>query len=381
MLSPYERLLLAYLGKQPDQVPIAIPPFPIHGVPELAESAGRANPHYPRWNKETRIRKSIAFGVNFAKHFPKLCVVGGVGSGGHGDKALHLAQILAPKLGRSVAFKESVRGGYAYSKPLIEDLSAFEIDDLYVPDLRQESALETVFQDIELRLALEAEAYAGLEDRVTTGATGWASTRCVEDVVDQGLVSYKQFLVGMKLWPEKVHTLCRVTTDYVIEQLRLLEGVMGKITKLTIADHCTTFMSWQQAAAFWVPYVTRVNAAFKGALHIYHNEGQILHLVNLIPEAGFDAYQVGPETDLAAVRAAVGDRLALFGNLDPVYTLPSASPTDVDAACKHAITSGGRDGGFILSTGGGPPRSGAPFQNLKAMIRAAAKYGTYPLST
>jgi uroporphyrinogen decarboxylase len=103
--------------------------------------------------------------------------------------------------------------------------------------------------------------------------------------------------------------------------------------------------------------------------------------VNLIPEAGFDAYQVGPETDLAAVRAAVGDRLALFGNLDPVYTLPSASPTDVDAACKQAITSGGHDGGFILSTGGGPPRSGAPLGNLKAMIRAAAKYGAYPLST
>jgi uroporphyrinogen-III decarboxylase len=381
MLSPYERLLLAYLGKQPDQVPVAIPPFPIFGVPALEESAGRANPHYPHWDKETRIRRSIAFGVDFARQFPELCVVGGVGSGGHGDKALHLAQVLAPKLGRSVAFKESMRGGYAYTTPLIEDLSAFDTNDLYVPDLRQEPALETVFQDIELRLALEAEAYAGLEDHVTTGATGWASTRCVEDVVDQGLVSYKQFLVGMKLWPDKVHTLCRVTTDYVIEQLRLLEGVMGTITKLTIADHCTTFMSWKQAAAFWVPYVTRVNAAFKGALHIYHNEGQILHLVNLIPEAGFDAYQVGPETDLAAVRAAVGDRLALFGNLDPVYTLPSASPTDVDAACKHAITSGGRDGGFILSTGGGPPRSGAPLGNLKAMIRAAAKYGTYPLST
>jgi uroporphyrinogen-III decarboxylase len=381
MLSPYERLLLAYLGKQPDQVPVAIPPFPIFGVPDLEESAGRANPHYPQWDKETRIRKSIAFGVAFTKQFPALCVVGGVGSGGHGDKALHLAQVLAPRLGRSVAFKESVRGGYAYAPPLIEDLSAFDTDDLYVPDLRQEPALENVFQDIRLRLALEAEAYAGLEDHVTTGARGWASTRCVEDVVDQGLVSYKQFLVGMKLWPEKVHTLCRVTTDYVIAQLRLLEGVMGKITKLTIADHCTTFMSWKQAAAFWVPYVKRVNAAFKGALRIYHNEGQILHLVDLIPEAGFDAYQVGPETDLAAVRVVVGDRLVLFGNLDPVYTLPSASPTDVDAACKDAIAKGGRGGGFILSTGGGPPRSGAPVQNVTAMIRAAEKYGTYPLAT
>jgi uroporphyrinogen decarboxylase len=185
----------------------------------------------------------------------------------------------------------------------------------------------------------------------------------------------------MKLWPDKVHKLCDVTTDYVIEQLKQLEEVMGKITKLSIADHCTTFMSWEKAQEFWVPYVRRVNEAFSGAIHIYHNEGQIIHLVDLITEAGFDAYQVGPETDLMKVREVVGDRLALFGNIDPVYTLPSGSPVDVEKACKYAIVKGGARGGFILSTGGGPPRSGAPLENFEAMIEAAEKYGKYPIST
>lgn len=64
----------------------------------------------------------------------------------------------------------------------------------------------------------------------------------------------------------------------------------------------------------------------------------------------------------------------------PVHTLPSGSPTDVETACQNAITHGGGTGGFILSTGGGPPRSGAPLKNFEAMIYAAEQYGTYPLS-
>jgi uroporphyrinogen-III decarboxylase len=380
MLSPYERLLLAYLGKQPDQITVAISPFPVLGVPELEVSAGRANPNYTRWDQDTKIRKSIEFCVSFAKSFPDLCVLEGIGSGGHGDKSLHLAQILAPKLGREVFFKESSRGGYAYTKPLIEDLSTFNTDELYVPDLSNEPALEKALKAVERRLELEDEAHTGFEDHVASGVKGWASTRCVEDIVDQGLVSYRQFLIGMKLWTDKIHKLCEVTTEFVIEQLKLLEGAMGKITKLSIADHCTTFMSWKQAEEFWVPYVRKVNEAFRGAVHIYHNEGQIIHLAGLIPKAGFDAYQVGPETNLGEVREIVGDKLALFGNIDPVYTLSSVTPKEVEAACKQAIINGGLEGGFILSTGGGPPRSGAPQRNLEAMIRAAEKYGKYPLS-
>jgi uroporphyrinogen-III decarboxylase len=380
MLTPYERLLLAYLGKQPDQVPVGISPFPIHGVPKLEESAGRAHPHYPHWDRKTRIEKALAFNVQFAKRFPDVCVCSGIGSGGHGDAALHLAPILGSSIGKDVVLKESRKGGYVYAEPLIEDLAVFDVDELYIPNLREAPAFTTVIETVETRLDMEVDAYTGLEDHVAAGMNGWASTRCVEDVVDQGLISYQQLLIGMTLWPHKVHRLCDVTTDHVIAQLTQLEKVMGKITKLTIADHCTTFMSRNQAQTFWLPYVRRVNEAFSGAIHIYHNEGQIIHLVDLIPQAGFDAYQVGPETNLSKVRTLVGDGLSLFGNIDPVHTLPSGTPTEVENACQNAIVQGGGTGGFILSTGGGPPRNGAPVQNFEAMINAAQQYGTYPLT-
>lgn len=380
MLSPYERMLLAYLRKQPDQVPIAISPFPVQGVSDLMVSAGRANPNYPKWDSWTRIWKAIDFNVSFAKRFPEICVCTSIGSGGHGDKSVHLAPILGQHLGIPVELKESSKGGYAYSKPLIQNLAEFDVRDLFVPNLQDEPAMQQVLKNVDLQLQIETETYAGLEDHVAAGMKGWASTRCVEDTVDQGLLSYQQFLIGMRFWPDKIHTICGITTDYVIQALKLIETEMGKITKLTIADHCTTFMSASQAQEFWVPFVQRVNKAFNGALRIYHNEGHILHLVHLITSAGFDAFQVGPETNLSEIRKRVGDNLALFGNIDPVYTFPAGSPQEVREACKQAILAGGVDGGFILSTGGGPPRSGAPVQNIEAMITAVKEMGQYPIS-
>jgi hypothetical protein len=344
------------------------------------ESAGRANPNYPQWDRRTRIRKAIEFNVNFAKRFPEICVCTSIGSGGHGDKSVHLAPILGQHLDIPVELKESSKGGYAYSKPLIQNLAEFDVRDLFVPNLQDEPAMQQALKNVELQLQIESETYTGLEDHVAAGMKGWASTRCVEDVVDQGLVSYQQFLIGMRLWPDKIHTICEVTTEYVIKALQLIETVMGKITKLTIADHCTTFMSVNQAQEFWVPFVQRVNEVFNGALRIYHNEGHILHLAHLISCAGFDAFQVGPETNLAELRQRVNNDLALIGNIDPVYTFPSGSPQEVKEACKQAIETGGINGGFILSTGGGPPRSGAPVHNIEAMIAAVNEIGQYPLT-
>jgi uroporphyrinogen-III decarboxylase len=151
----------------------------------------------------------------------------------------------------------------------------------------------------------------------------------------------------------------------------------GKITKLSIADHVTTFLSRAQAEAFWVPYVRRVTGAFDGAVKVYHNEGRIGHLCGLLPAAGFDAWQVGPDA-LAAVRNVVGPRFALYGNVDPVELLVSGSPAAVARACRAAMVAGGRDGAFILSSGGGEPRTGIPVANFQAAYDACHTYGRYP---
>jgi hypothetical protein len=374
MLTPYERLLLAYVGKQPDRVPFVM------GMPrDVPELHRPRESHASVWDRD-RIQASVAAAARRARYFfgrwPEAAGTRTVGTGGHGDRSVQYAQIMGPKLGIPVAYTESARGGYAYTRPLIADLATFDVESLYVPDLLAEPAMARVLDLLAYRLACVDAAYAGLENHVGRG--GWVSTRCVEDVVDQGLLDYNAFLMGLRFYPAKIHALCRLMADYVVETLRTVETVTGKITKLSIADHVTTFLSRAQAEAFWVPYVRRVTGAFDGAVKVYHNEGRIGHLCGLLPAAGFDAWQVGPEDALAAVRNVVGPRFALYGNVDPVELLVSGSPAAVARACRAAMVAGGRDGAFILSSGGGEPRTGIPVANFQAAYDACHTYGRYP---
>jgi hypothetical protein len=317
LLTPYERLLLAYVGKQPDRVPFVM------GMPRDVPALRRPREsHASVWDR-ARVKASVEAGAGRARYFygrwPEAAGTRSVGTGGHGDRSVQYAQLVGPQLGIEVAYTESTRGGYAYTRPLITDLASFDVERLYVPDLTAEPAMARVLDMLAYRLECMDAAYAGLEDHVGRG--GWVSTRCVEDVVDQGLLDYNAFLMGLRFYPAKIHALCRLMADYVVATLRAVEDVTGTITKLSIADHVTTFMSRAQAEAFWVPYVRRVTGAFDGAVKVYHNEGRIGHLCGLLGAAGFDAWQVGPEDDLAAVRKVVGRRFGLYGNVDGVVTV------------------------------------------------------------
>jgi len=370
MLSPYERVLLALLGKEPDRVPLFIGAFAVKGIPQLEKSPNRGYSGYdPKMDPRKRMELSLKFTVDFAREFPEVCTSGGAST------SLPLGPLLAKKWGREVVYVESDRGGFSYTKPLLRDLR--EADKLEVPDLEKEPEMEERLHSLEHTLEREKEAFSGLEGHLASGLQGWSGSRVVEACIDQGLVEYNTFLMGMRLFPEKVHHMVEVMTEYVIQTLRLNQRVLGKISKLTLNDHSPTFMSRSQFEEFWLPYVTRVNRAFSGAIRIYHNEGEILRIVDLLPKVEFDAYEVGPETDIGKVKEAIGDRLCLIGNLDPVDLLPNGRPEDIEREVKRIIEKGAKGGRFILSTGGGPPRTTAPLQNWEAMIRACQEYGEY----
>ena len=372
MLSPYERVLLALLGKEPDEVPLFIGAFAINGIPQLEKSPNRGYSGYdPKMDPKKRMELSVEFTVNFAKSFPQVC------TSGSASTSLPLGSLLARKWGREVVYVESDRGGFSFTKPLLRDLR--EADRLEVPDLEKEPEMEERLHTLEHTLERDREAFSGLEGHLTSGLQGWSGSRVVEACIDQGLVEYNTFLMGMRLFPEKVHHMVEVMTEYVIQTLRLNQSVLGKISKLTLNDHSPTFMSRSQFEEFWLPYVTRVNRAFSGAIHIYHNEGEILRLVDLLPKAAFDAYEVGPETDIGKVKEIVGSQLCLIGNLDPVDLLPNGNPEDIEREVKRIIEKAAEGGRFILSTGGGPPRTAAPLRNWEAMIRACQAYGKYPV--
>jgi uroporphyrinogen decarboxylase len=135
---------------------------------------------------------------------------------------------------------------------------------------------------------------------------------------------------------------------------------------------------------FLAPELKRVVGGFKDlGLHVIkHTDGNIRSILDMIVDAGIDCLDpIDPIAgmDLAEVKAAYGDRIALKGNVDCAHTLTFGSVKDVIEETKHVIGTGGPGGGFILSSSNTIHSSVKP-ENYLAMLHALRMYGAYPLA-
>lgn len=80
------------------------------------------------------------------------------------------------------------------------------------------------------------------------------------------------------------------------------------------------------------------------------------------------------KVDMARAKSILNGHLCISGNV-PVSLMWGGTPQEVDEYCRKLIDTCGKDGGFILSAGGG--LDDAKPENIHAMINAAEKYGRY----
>jgi hypothetical protein len=117
------------------------------------------------------------------------------------------------------------------------------------------------------------------------------------------------------------------------------------------------------------------------AIFIYQDDGKMRDIIPLVVAAGADALgglqppDVG-DVILKDVKAAYGDRVALLGGLDPVYTFDMGTPSDVREAVRQAIIDAGANGGYIVGTGEAvAPETSA--DSLQAAAQAVKDFGVY----
>jgi uroporphyrinogen decarboxylase len=149
-----------------------------------------------------------------------------------------------------------------------------------------------------------------------------------------------------------------------------------------------TLASPMLARKYAIPAIARWTrmAREAGVPTLLHSCGLQRQLVDMLVEHT-DLSCVNPlemppmgDVDLAEVKAARGDRIALMGNLHTTQTMLLGSPEDVRRAAVHAMRQAGRGGGFILSTGDQCGRD-TPEENLFAMVEAAREWGVYNRAT
>lgn len=188
-----------------------------------------------------------------------------------------------------------------------------------------------------------------------------------------------EFLIDLKLRPEIATKLIDICTQTAISWLRAQLAVMDDPVGIFVPDDNASFLSPELFRRFGVPAYKRIFSEFDGLLKVYHNDADSTHILHLLADCGFEVFNFSPATDMAKAKQGIGQKVCLMGNLNPVNVLLKGTPERVEAECKRCIQIGAPGGGYILSLGGGPSME-TPEENIKSMVRAAKKYGRYPIS-
>ncbi|HZP00324.1 MAG TPA: uroporphyrinogen decarboxylase family protein [Terriglobia bacterium] len=119
----------------------------------------------------------------------------------------------------------------------------------------------------------------------------------------------------------------------------------------------------------------------EGGKVIKHSDGNLWPILDMIIKTGIDGiHPIEPIAgmDIGEVKQKYGKRVCVLGNIDCSSLLPRGAPAEVEAAVKECIRKASLGGGHIICSSNSIHSSVNP-KNYLAMIKAAKKFGRYPL--
>jgi MtaA/CmuA family methyltransferase len=133
-----------------------------------------------------------------------------------------------------------------------------------------------------------------------------------------------------------------------------------------IGDAAASQISPEQYTAHVLPREQRLVRGLKemGAKVRMHICGNITHLLPGLATLGLDVIDVDHMVDLPTVRRALGPKVTLAGNLDPVEAVYASGPAKIRAQVQRCYEQAGNP--FMVNAGCEIP-SGTPVENLEAL--------------
>ena len=187
------------------------------------------------------------------------------------------------------------------------------------------------------------------------------------------MMDFSDFLMGFYDEPELIHKLLDITTEAILFSLRKQQKVNGTLKMVVLPDHMSHQVSGSLFDEFCFPYYKRIFDEFPGAEHLYHNEGNLLHIADRIPEFGATILHYGSDT--ASLAGILNRKTVLMGNLHPLDEMMTKPPEEIYALSTRIIEDCGVNGCMLLSTAGGMA-PGTPLENVRAAISAGSDFFT-----
>jgi MtaA/CmuA family methyltransferase len=181
------------------------------------------------------------------------------------------------------------------------------------------------------------------------------------------ILGVESLMLNMALKPSMIKLLLEKVTQFTISYTEALVDAGADIIFLPDPVASGDLISPQMFREFVFPMLKRQIDSINRPT-ILHICGRIMPVAKDMVETGATVLSVDQNTNIREIRAAVGEKVIIGGNLDPVKVLEKKHPEEVADAARRCCREGG--GNFILMPGCSiTPET--PVANIKALIEVA----------
>ncbi len=187
------------------------------------------------------------------------------------------------------------------------------------------------------------------------------------------LVGITPLMMGLVAEPEVTAKVLDTVTTSIIRWLQAQLDAVHEPEGIMLLDDLVGMVSPRHYKKMVHPRLQRIFDTFDGLIRVYHNDTPCPHLLESLVEANFDVFNFSHETDISEVKAKMGHRVALMGNVPPLDMGVRGTPTEVAQWARACLDKAAPGGGMILSFGGGVSPGTRP-ENIDALVAAAREW-------
>jgi uroporphyrinogen-III decarboxylase len=180
------------------------------------------------------------------------------------------------------------------------------------------------------------------------------------------LMGTTEFMMALKMEPEKAHKLLRLITDFLKKWHALQRQTFPSIDGIMMLDDIVGFIGEDDFKEFGLPYFKELYAA-DVKVKLFHNDAECKKSIAYYPQLGINLYNPGIFDTLTALRRMSGNKLTILGNIPPRDVLAKGTPDDVRAAVKKLLAEAQDKSRLVFSCAGGMP-PGVSTENIRAFI-------------
>lgn len=182
-----------------------------------------------------------------------------------------------------------------------------------------------------------------------------------------------EFLLDLKMEPEKVKRLLALTTEAVIGWLRAQIHAVPTCEGIMVLDDVVGFLSRKDYEEFAHPYLKAIFDAFPDMIRVYHNDANILPFADLLPDTGLQVLNFSHTISIKDLAEKTQGRICLMGNIPPLEILAQGTPEDVHRAASTCLEEArALDGVCLFLSAGGGVSPGTPGENVAVLEEIAA---------